>query len=188
MRQIYLVIIALLFFVLNIQAQKKSELKFSSINQLGFLKGSSDQALQIQTVNGVAYKTWFAGAGAGLDDYNFKTFTIFADLRKNILNKSQTPFVYVDMGTSIPSEKQEEDLWQTTTYKSGLYFDAGVGYTIPIKGSWSFNFSAGYSQKYLHETRQAKGIVIDYPVGGGPQAEYYDYTFKRLSIKMALRF
>ncbi|MGN6400639.1 MAG: hypothetical protein ACTHMD_09305 [Flavisolibacter sp.] len=180
--------IVLLFFALSMQAQKKSEFKFSSINQVGFLKGSSDQAMQIQTVNGVSFKTWFAGVGVGLDDYNFKTFTIFAELRKNISDKPQTPFVYVDLGTSIPAKKQEEDLWQTIVYKNGLYFDAGVGYQIPIKGNLSFNFSAGYSQKYLHETRTAKGIVIDFPVGGGPQAEYYDYTFKRLSIKMALCF
>ena len=85
MKQICL-FIALLFFALSMQAQKKSELNFSSINQVGFLKGSSDQALQIQTVNGVAYETWFAGVGAGLDDYNFKTFTIFAELRKKISN------------------------------------------------------------------------------------------------------
>ncbi|MGN6163845.1 MAG: hypothetical protein ACTHOF_04820 [Flavisolibacter sp.] len=187
MKQFFTLIVLLLFTV-GLQAQEKPELKFSSINQVGFLKGSSDQALQLQTVNGVVYKTWFAGIGAGLDDYNFKTFTIFADLRRNILNRSQTPFVYIDMGTSLPSKTHEEDLWQTITYKNGLYFDAGIGYTIALKGSLSFNFSAGYSQKYLHEAIMAKGIVIDFPVGGGPQAEYYDYTFKRLSVKMALGF
>ncbi len=47
------------------EAQKtgneKQHIRFHSINQVGILAGSSDAAMQLQTVNGVQYKTCFAG-------------------------------------------------------------------------------------------------------------------------------
>jgi hypothetical protein len=82
----------------------------------------------------------------------------------------------------------EKGDWQTSVYKTGLYYDVGVGYTVPVKGSLSFNFSAGYSYKNLHETRSTI-IIWDFPpYDRETPKEYFDYTFRRLSLKAALQF
>lgn len=163
-------------------AQEKEKVKFSSINQFGMLKGSSDQTYQLQTVNGVKYKTWFAGIGVGLEEYYVKTIPVFVDVRKNLLKQNASPFLYADLGVSFPSEKEDKGAWQTSVYNKGLYYDAGLGYNIPIKGRLAFNFSAGLSYKKLHEER-VYGEAF-----GGNGKEYFEYSFRRISIKTALQF
>lgn len=182
--------IAIAFLVASsVRAQQKPAAKFSSINQLGFITGSSDQAIQAQTINGVAYKTWFAGIGAGFDGYGINSIPLFADVRKAIFPKQQTPFIYLDLGTSLPLKKEEKSTWYNRTYSGGLYYEAGVGYAWPVKGRLSVNLSAGFSQKSLRETRTFSGVVIDFPPYERElQKEYYDYTYRRFSFKLALQF
>ncbi|HYK57418.1 MAG TPA: hypothetical protein VEV15_13200 [Flavisolibacter sp.] len=163
-------------------AQEKEKIKFSSINQAGFLKGSSDQTYQLQTINGVKYKTWFAGIGVGLEEYYLKTIPVFIDVRKNLFEHKASPFLYADLGISFPSEKEDKGAWQMSVYNKGLYYDVGLGYNIPIKGSLAFNFSAGLSYKQLHEERTY------WESFGGNGKEYFEYSFRRVSLKVALQF
>jgi len=189
MKTIFL-IASILVFNTSGYTQTKPALHFSSINQLGIVRGSSDQGYQVQTTNGVKYKSWFAGLGVGIDDYYFKTIPVFVDVRKNLLDKKQTPFVYVNIGTNMPWQKEEKETWQRSEYSKGLFYEAGIGYSIPVKDKLFFNLSAGYSQKRLHEsTLFTGGMFMDVlPYETEPRKEYYDYTFKRLSIKVALQF
>jgi len=106
----------------------QSKFKFENNNLVGLLSGNSKNALQLQTINGIRYKTFFVGAGIGIDNYYFKTVPLFADVRKNIFEKKETPFVYVDAGTNFPWKKDESTAWQQTTYHPGSYYDIGVGY------------------------------------------------------------
>ena len=187
MKQPYFLLIALLLLATNANAQK-ARIKFSGINQLGILKGSSDQTFQLQTINGIRYKTWFAGVGVGYENYYLKTIPLFIDIRWNLLSKKATPFIYADIGANLPSKKQKKGEWQTSDYKAGLYYDVGRGYSAPIKGNFAFKLSAGYSQKQLHEAR-TNIVIWDFPpYGGNDYKEYFDYTFRRLSIKAALQF
>jgi hypothetical protein len=163
-------------------AQEKEKIKFSSINQAGILKGSSDQTYQLQTINGIKYKTWFAGMGVGLEEYYLKTIPVFIDVRKNLFKHKPSPFLYADLGVSFPSEKEDKGLWQTSVYSKGLYIDVGLGYNIPIKGSLAFNFSAGLSYKKLHEKR-----IYGHSFGSNGK-EYFEYSFRRVSVKVALQF
>ena len=187
MKQFYFSIMLLLFGSC-IHAQKKEGLKFSSINQFGILKGASDQTFQVQSVNGIQYKSWFIGPGIGIDNYALKTVPVFIDFRKTVYNKKQAPFIYADLGVSLPWKKEDKGAWQTSQYKTGLYYDVGIGYTVPVKKHLAFNFSAGYSQKQLHETRSNSGIIWDFPPYGQSGKEYFDYTFRRISVKMGLQF
>ena len=63
-------------------AQQSKKIKFHSINNIGLLKGQVDDVLQLQTINGIKYKSFFGGVGIGLDNYYFKTIPLFVDLRK----------------------------------------------------------------------------------------------------------
>lgn len=187
-KQPHFPIIVLLLLTMSANAQEKAGIKFSATNQLGILKGSSDQTFQLQTINGVRYKTWFAGVGVGYENYYLKTIPLFIDIRRNLLSTKATPFIYADLGASLPSEKQKKETWQTSDYKAGFYYDVGIGYSAPIKGNLAFNFSAGYSQKQLHEAR-TNIVIWDFPpYGGNDYKEYFDYTFRRLSVKAALQF
>ena len=180
---------ALLVLIVNIKAQGKAKLKFSSINQLGLLIGSSDHAFQIQTINGLSYQTWFAGVGLGLDGYRERSIPLFADFRKAVFQKQESPFIYMDLGASLPWRKEEKAEWQTSTWRSGWFYEAGIGYTFPVKGSLVLNVTGGYSLKALHETRTATGVIIDFPpYDRESPKEYYDYTYRRFSLKLGLRF
>ena len=181
---------ALLILALGNDITAQERLRFSSINQVGILKGNSDQTYQLQTINGVSYRTWFAGIGVGMEEYYLKTFPLFIEVRRDLFSKRATPFIYADLGVSFPSDSEEKTAWQRSEYKKGMYYDCGIGYSIPIKGSLSFNFSAGYSLKETHESRYYHAFW-DFPPYDGDEWNKeadYDFTFRRISIKAALRF
>ncbi|HVY74956.1 MAG TPA: hypothetical protein VG890_09015, partial [Puia sp.] len=70
--------------------------QFHSINQVGLLEGESGSSWQLQTVNGMSYKSWFAGIGVGLDYYRLRGIPLFLDLRKTFGHSRNKPFVYAD--------------------------------------------------------------------------------------------
>jgi len=171
--------------LLQLSASAQSKIKFRSINQLGLLAGASSNEVQLHTINGISYKAFFAGIGAGFDNYYFKTVPLFLDLRKNIYNKKQTPFVYADIGINFPEDREKvESQWQRSKFNKGVYYDVGIGYQIPLAGKLSLNMSLGYSLKEMEEIRV-------YSVWGNPNdtfKEYYDYKFRRATIKLGLSF
>ena len=186
--------IALVLFLMNaITAQPVSKIKFHSVNSAGLLQGGSDKNLQLQSINGINYKSFFAGIGIGLDNYSFKSIPLFFDLRKNIKHTRQTPFVYADVGAGFPWDRSTADAWSKSNFQTGFFYDMGVGYTIPMKGRWAFNISAGFSKKFLNERREeTRWLWMDYVRNGTPSSytdtSYYRYTFRRFSFKIGISF
>lgn len=179
--------------MMNAIGQQTGKIRFHSINNVGMVIGKTDKNLQLQTINGIKYKTYSAGIGIGLDNYYFKTVPLFVDLRKDLLNKKMTPFAYVDLGASIPGDRAKVDTWTTSYYNSGFFYDMGLGYSFPVKGRFAVNISAGYSQKVLNEDRENSGWMWrDYIAGGGISAykdtTYYSYTLRRISLKVGFSF
>jgi hypothetical protein len=163
--------------------QKKAKPKFQSIMQVGLLEGETGSAFQLQTINGFKFKNFSAGVGVGLDYYSIRSIPLFLDLRKNILNKDQTPFVYVDAGIHFPWTGKQFD-WATET-DGGLFYDLGIGYRLPVKYN-AFLLSAGYSLKaYSAEERYS------YWCGINPCPEIvnqYEYKLRRFSVKFGFSF
>jgi hypothetical protein len=93
-----LLIIALCFCSLMATAQSKQKIKFSNITNIGWLKGSSQNALTIQTINGIKLDKWFIGIGVGLDDYGATSVPVFVDVRRNFGNQKWQPLLYADAG------------------------------------------------------------------------------------------
>jgi hypothetical protein len=165
-------------------AKKGCSCSFSSINQLGILAGSWGAGPLLQSVNGFRYKTWFAGVGVGVDIYKRGTFPVFLDVRKDILNARNTPFIYGEAGTHFPDKKMvSENQWYESEYASGFYFDAGIGYRVGKKSKSGFLASAGYSYKYVTRVMLYKG-----PCGfagcDNRMDSYYKYYLHRISIKV----
>jgi hypothetical protein len=167
---------------------------FRSINGIGLLTGEVSAAIQFQTVNGIQYKSWFMGAGAGLDFYRYRTIPVFLDLRKEF-GRSKTPFfVYFDGGYSIPwLSSGQKDNYGMYKYAGGLYTDAGLGFSYKISPRRSIFISAGYSYKNLKQNNvtvpQACPLnaICDY----APNDYYYggyDYDMNRLTLKTGFSF
>ena len=150
----------LLTFAGDTAAQQKkpaSLWRFHSINSIGLLEGEAGSAFQLQTINGVQYKSWFAGAGVGLDYYRFRGVPVFLDIRKMFPLKTNTFFVYGDIGIHAGwlTEKQKNSnnyVAALTDFNNGLYTDAGAGYQICLGKKGALLISAGYSFKSLRGT------------------------------------
>lgn len=160
---------------------------FSSINQLGIVSGDKGNYLQGQTINGFRYKTWFAGVGIGLDGYHKLTAPLFLDIRKNLFQKINSPFVYVDGGIELlPEKTKTKGDFQETNYKTGAYYDVGIGYHIGLKNRHGILMSAGYSAKKLEYTKTSQVVCVTYPCYG--YTENYSHQLGRLSLKVGYRF
>jgi len=147
---------------------------FCSINQVGVATGESYHSLLIQSVNGLRYKTWFMGLGAGIDTYSEISIPLFIDVRKNLLAKPNTPFLYADAGMQIMAEKSNRDKtnFNWRIYHPGLYYDFGAGYYLPLKNKDALLLSAGYSVKKI-EVEQGAGR--------------FAYRFDRYSFKLGYK-
>ena len=192
-QKIIFFILVVLFASLKGSSQDR-QLRYSSVNTFGVLNGGMGADWQVQTVQGIRYKTLYAGIGAGIDNYFRKTIPVFLDLRKNIFEREKTPFLYLDLGGSYPYKKNESgSSWTgsyTSTFKKGYYYDAGIGYNIPFSGRFAAVISVGYSQKSLEEEQ----VFTNYPYDPRIYApwmhtnDHYAYTLRRFSLRTGISF
>ncbi len=171
-------------------AQKKAE--FSSTFKAGLLNGEADKAgTELQVVSGITYKTWFGGIGAGIDYYSgFKSVPVFIDIRKDLKQKKNTPFVSADIGYNWPLINKNYKLNEGLKYKfhGGLYYEVSAGYKFVLSNSLSMAFSAGYSYKNFKEKDTAYYGVGPFGEQLPPHVDLYNYKFRRISIKVAFWF
>ncbi|NII27726.1 hypothetical protein HB364_21770 [Pseudoflavitalea sp. X16] len=162
---------------------------FSSINQVGLLTGETGSYFLAQTINGIKYKTWFAGVGVGLDFYKVRGVPVFLDVRKDLLNKTATPFIYVDGGINFswPTDKDKggEDRWK---FNNDLYLDAGLGYKNNLGKGHALLVSVGYSLKMIKQKYAPYEICPLWGACWPTSKEVYKYTFNRLSLKVGWQF
>jgi hypothetical protein len=185
-----LALIGIPFLLQAQQPAKKSNCgcSFSSINQFGLLEGSSRTSYQLQTINGLRYRGWFAGVGVGLDRYRFTTVPLFVDIRRELFRKPSTPFLYGDIGIHLPWVRDKEQAWwgsQHSDYNRGLYYDVGAGYSLGIGKKRSLLFSGGISLKKIRETRNYEVVCITFPCP--EQSEQYNFSLKRFSLKAGIQ-
>ncbi|HYF30677.1 MAG TPA: hypothetical protein VD993_06135 [Chitinophagaceae bacterium] len=196
MSKLLKVLIAAIAFPAMLEAQEPAKkangcgCNFSSINQAGFLEGQSPMAFQLQTINGFKYKNWFAGIGLGLDRYRIRSVPLFFDLRWNLFNNPNTPFVYGDIGGHFPwvMDKDKSE-WMTSNFKGGLYYDAGFGYRLGIGKNRGIVFSGGFSLKKMRETRYPR-IWCEAPFCTQPAAvdpEVFNFKLRRFSFKAGIQ-
>ena len=177
--------IVAVLFSLSANAQK-SKINFNSINTFGVAAGESKLSGLLQTVNGVMYNHWFAGIGAGLDYYTYRTIPLFFDLRRDIgkLNKG---FIYADLGYNIPWKEKpgkEISFYNSYHFTNGFYNDIGIGYKMNFKESSSFLFSAGYSYKKVNNKI---GVALACLVPPCPEEfSKYEYGYGRIVLKAGI--
>jgi hypothetical protein len=167
--------------------KKSCSCSFSSINQAGIMRGEEGAYFQLQTINGMRYKTWFAGLGLGLDRYPVNGIPVFLDIRKYFkVHEEFHPFVYANGGVHIADIHNEETQWQRIDYSNGLYYDVGLGLRLPFNKKTGLLLSGGYSYKKYEKT-------LRYNVSGCTffpcyeSMERYTYTLNRLSLKIGVQ-
>ncbi|MBO9203601.1 MULTISPECIES: PH domain-containing protein [Niastella] len=169
-------------------AKKGCSCSFSSINLVGIITGAKNNFYQLQTINGIRYKTWFAGIGVGVDPYFRTSYPLFLDLRKNIFKKSSTPFLYADVGGHFLKDKTDQlNQWYEDIYSSGVYTDAGMGYRFTVLSKIGLAISAGYSYKYVERRNK---FIGDNCTTGRCYDNYYTYRqyLHRGTIKLGFQF
>jgi hypothetical protein len=160
---------------------------FQSLFQAGILEGVSGPSWNIQTINGTYYKTWFAGIGLGLDHYTMRTIPLFLDIRKELLRRTRTPFLYADGGIHFDWLKtKEKPGWGSSDYDRRFYYDLGAGYKIGFGRRDALLVSAGYTMKTLREEREVIIQCVAPPCNASN--DYYSYTFSRLTFKVGWQF
>ncbi len=170
--------------------------QFHSINNVGLLEGQAGSAFQLQTINGVQYKSWFGGIGLGLDYYRFRTIPLFIDLRKEFGKGDNKFFVYADAGMNF-YWRRDKDVKQfplDDAFKNGFYAEPGAGYQCKLTRKVSLLFSAGYTYKKISEEGGYLYYFTDLAYPGpanyypDPGMEKIKYNCNRLVLKAGIRF
>ena len=168
-------------------AQTQSKPGFSSQNYIGITEGESGTALQFQTINGLKYKTWFAGIGTGLDYYYRRTVPVFFSVSKSLDSQKFPFYVTADAGMNFSWERNDIYYFEYPgEYHGGLYWGSGVGYKFAFKNKNALLLNLGYNYKRITQTYTytAPCLVPPCPV----YDEKYDYRLKRLSIRLGWSF
>ena len=186
----------LLLFAVSLRAQEKKTAcswTFHSINNVGLLEGQTGSAFQLQTVNGAQFKSWFTGAGVGLDFYKFRSIPLFLDLRKEFFSGMSKLVVYADMGVSFTwATEDQKNPYLNNHYGNGLYNDFGLGYKSSVGKKSALLLSVGYSFKKVTETYDPVYMVpMTYMASIAPPSypsQKTNYSLNRLSLKIGWEF
>lgn len=179
--------VSLLCVTLLVAAQDK--LRFNSRNFIGLLEGERGSAFQLQTVNGISFKRYFAGLGTGLDYYGSRSVPAFLSLSADVRRQPRTFFVTANAGLNFSWKPENFSQLSTINIKNnpGLYGSAHLGYRVQSKNRKDgFMLSLGYSYKHHRETHEIRQFCINPPCQ--LTKEYMDYYFRRISVLLGWQF
>jgi len=177
-----LVIVTLFLFNADVTAQKKYAISFHSYNSAGFVFGRSPASFAAETENGIKIKTWFIGAGFGIDNYYRQTLPLFGAIKKEFLLKENRLFLYAKAGRNlIAKDKTKNVFFSSIKTQGGFYGDAGIGYKIKMYKNNHLYFTVGNSLKHITETET-------FPDNGFPYYYTTKRKFSRIAIKVGLQF
>lgn len=179
--------LATLFLCCLLKAQPsnqntKTPVQFQSILQAGLLAGKTESSYTVQSINGIRWKTFSGGIGIGIDDYVFRTIPLFVDLRADVLNKKNTPFIFVNTGRQFCwlQSNQKNYNYFNPEYKAGFYVSTGAGYKLNILKKNALIISAAFSLKKVTETESPYCNLAACPEAPAPLVN--KYTFRRLAL------
>ena len=169
-------------------AAQLPDVRYSGIINTGAAFGSNNTKLQVQTIHGIRTGTWFAGAGASIDDYFSQSFPVFIDIRKDIFKRFNSPFIYAEGGVNLMKENGENKYTKIDN-QPGPFYEAGGGYKIGINDQLALNLSAGYSFKSYSE----EGYTKEYGPYGQAVGEWMhstsnQYLLRRFVLKVGIQF
>jgi hypothetical protein len=166
-------------------AKKGCSCSFVPVLLVGALMGEKGAYWQVQTIQSIRYKTWYAGIGAGVDWYGIRGVPVFLDLRKDVFKTPNSPYFYVDGGVHLAHMNNEKDQWFNYSYSNGFYSDVGFGFRIGISQRNKLLLSGGYS--YKDGIKYQKWKCVD-GVSCGVNTFRYTSSLHRMTLKMGWQF
>lgn len=173
--------------------------RFRSVETVGFSNGSSGSFGQVQTINGVAKGTWFAGLGVGLDYYRFRSVPLFLSLSRDLaIGKRDWLYLFLNGGTDVAWYKRNlsgQDYIISSTFHGGAYWSGGLGYLWKLgeHSNKAVLLSAGYTQKKVkeHQTTAGGNCCCDIPCPLETPATMpavYEYICRAYQLMIGFRF
>ncbi|HEX6846877.1 MAG TPA: hypothetical protein VF144_07860 [Chitinophagaceae bacterium] len=184
------VLLSFVAIINEIQAQEKKGVKkyFSSQISTGILEGEQNTSFHVELLNGVHYKTWFAGIGTGLDYYYYRTLPVYLSGIKYLSPKNHSFFVQGDVGMNFVWEDERITAWNEVShqFKPGLYWNGIVGFATGLDRKNAFSFGVGYSYKSFEEIKEIAVWCFNPPCESS--FERYKYNLNRLTLRLGWQF
>jgi len=142
----------------------------------------------LQTINGLHYKTWFAGIGTGLDYYYERSVPLFVSFNKFLSSDRRSFYFNYDVGINFPWTKKDVYYFQYRgEFFPSLYWAGGFGYKLGFKNKREgILLNLGYSYKHLVQKSETVSPCFNPPCP--IYKEKYDYRLRRLSLKVGWMF
>jgi hypothetical protein len=192
MRKVFILTPVLLLLVVASIAQQKPSCchaSFQTMIQAGVAYGSNSSALTIQSNFGLSLSKTFVGLGTGIDDYLFRSVPLFLDLRQEFGKGNITLFVYGDAGKNFQWVTEQNKLRLMYTpgdFKSGKYYEGGLGWRFKFRNSASLLLSGGYSVKSIKKVNETNYC----PVTGTCFyfSDKFVYNMSRIVFRLGCQF
>jgi hypothetical protein len=187
--------IALLFFLMVIvgndaflQGTQKEKNVFGSQVSAGIVEGQYGTSFHVETVQGLRYKTWFGGIGAGLDYYYLRSIPLYLSATKFLSERNHSFYVQGNAGVNFVWQRDQTPSWNevSSEFKPGLYWNGSIGWATGLDRKNSFLFGLGYSYKLLREEKEIAVQCFNPPCQNS--VENYRYSLRRLSLKLGWQF
>lgn len=133
-----------------VQAQPKPQ--YTASVEAGLARGSSDKSSVYFFSNGISYKQFYTGIGAGIDKYALHSIPLFFDAKKEFGKHKVKPFVDASAGINLPhlttEQRNSYGGWnQNSAFKNGFFTKTSVGISMPVLHNLRLFMNAGYSYK-----------------------------------------
>lgn len=188
------IVFLLLVMAFAASGQVKQRIKpgWRMITAAGYSAGESGTGAVFQLSGGLGFRSMYVGIGAGYDNYEYRSFPVFADWRLRFGSK-RLVFVYAMPGYNIPGKftREVSNFWRQVDDRldGGLYMDAGLGYRVPLGRIHHINFSAGYIRKRITRNKEYRFMCGDEPCPNDrPETIRLRYNFGLVTAKLSWEF
>ena len=144
MKRIFLLLLLFLIIKTETPAQdvKKEKRYFSSQISAGIVEAEQGTSFHIETINGIRYKTWFGGIGAGLDYYYFRSIPVYLSGTKYLSPRNHSFFIQGDAGMNFAWVDDRLNMWNEIShdFKPGIYWNGSLGFATGLDKKKFFLF------------------------------------------------
>ena len=119
MKKTLLLLLSFLVIMNVIPAQeiKKENKYFSSEISIGIVEGEQGTNFHVELLNGLRYKTWFAGIGTGLDYYYYRTIPVYLSGIKYLSPRNHSFFIQGDAGINFAWIEGRMNVWNEINHE-----------------------------------------------------------------------
>jgi len=197
MKKTFLILLSLVSIISGITAQEIKKVQkdsfrekkiFSSQISTGIVEGEQNTNFHVEILNGIRYKTWFGGIGAGLDYYYYRSIPVYLSGIKYLSPRNHSFFIQGDVGMNFVWEDERITNWNEVghEYKPGLYWNGILGFATGLDRKNAFSFGLGYSYKSFKEIKEIVVQCFNPPCEN--TFETYQYNLKRLTLRLGWQF